>query len=133
MGPTIIAHVDTATAAQRWLDVWRRGWSELDPEPVAALYADRALFVTHPFRDPESPGDYIRRAFAEEDWAEPWFGEPIVDGDRAAVEWFANTREDGLDITLSGISLLRFDDEGRCVEQRDTWVVEEGLRERPQR
>ncbi len=118
--------MDTSAAARRWVDVWRKGWAELEPDPVVALYAEGAFFLAQPFREPEPVAEYVRREFAEEDQPEPWFGEPIVDGDRAAVEWHAHVREDGLDVTLAGVSLLRFDGEGRCVEQRDTWAVETG-------
>jgi SnoaL-like domain len=124
--------VETTAAARRWVETWRRGWANLDPAPVVALYADDAMFHSQALRPSEPPAEYVRREFAEEDRAEPWFGEPIVDGDRAAVEWYAFVREDGLDLTLSGVSLLRFDAEGRCVEQRDTWAVEEGRVERPE-
>ncbi len=122
--------MDTAAAARRWVEVWLHGWTDLDPEPVVALYAADAFFLSHPFRAPEPVADYVRREFAEEDLPRPWFGEPIVEGDRAAVEWHAQVREDGLDVTLAGVSLLRFDAEGRCVEQRDTWAVEQGRVER---
>lgn len=122
----IIGEMNTAAAAERWVAEWDRGWSQLDPEPVVALYADDAHFVAHPFRAPESAAEYVRRQFAEEEWAEPWFGRPVVDGDRAAVEWRAYVREDGLDVTLAGVSLLRFDAAGQCIEQRDTWAVEQG-------
>ena len=49
------------------------------------------------------------------------FGEPVVSGDRAAVEWWASWTEDGQPITLAGATLLRFDDEGKVVDQRDYW------------
>ena len=32
--------------------------------------------------------------------------------------------------TISGVSLLRFDTDGRCIEQRDTWAIVDGLLER---
>jgi hypothetical protein len=123
--------VDTATAARRWAEVWRRSWAELEPEALGSLYASGAVFVSHPFRDAEQPADYVRNTFAEEDWADPWFGEPIVSGDRAAVEWYAKMREDGRDVTIAGVSLLRFDPDGLCVEQRDTWAIVDGLVDRP--
>jgi ketosteroid isomerase-like protein len=126
--------VETTAAARRWAEVWREAWAALDPEPIVALYAGDALFLSQPFREPESAAEYVRRELAEEQWAEPWFGEPLVDGDRAAVEWHAFVREDGLDVTLAGVSLLRFDAAGLCVEQRDTFAVVEGrvpLREPP--
>ena len=53
-----------------------------------------------------------------------------MDGDRAAVEWWAFVRENGRDVTLAGTSLLRFDGDGRCVEQRDAWAVADGRVER---
>jgi len=118
--------VDTETAARRWIDGWLLGWRALDPQPIVALYADDCLFLSHPFRVPEPPRNYVLRAFGEEEWAEPWFGQPLVDGDRAAVEWWAFVRENGKDVTLGGTSLLRFREDGQCVEQRDAWAVQDG-------
>ena len=122
--------MDTEQAARQWVDGWMRGWQALDPGPILELYADDCLFLSHPFRAHESPRAYVERALGEEEWAEPWFGEPLVDGDRAAVEWWAFVREDSRDVTLAGTSLLRFRADGRCVEQRDAWAVSDGRVER---
>jgi hypothetical protein len=124
--------VDTREAARRWAETWQRGWRDLDAAPVVALYAgDCRLFLSHPFRRHEPPRKYVERALADTEWAEPWFGEPLVEGDRAAVEWWAFAREGGRDVTLAGISLLRFDAAGLVVEQRDAWAMAEGRVERP--
>ena len=56
--------VDTREAAQRWAEVWERGWREHDAAAIAALYAEGAFWQQHPFREPE-PG-YLARVFAEE-------------------------------------------------------------------
>jgi hypothetical protein len=113
--------VDTREAAQRWADVWERGWPERDTESIRALYADGAFWQQHPFREPE-PG-YLTRVFDEEESAECEFGTPIVDGDRAVVTWKGQTRlVDGGTEDLVGVSLLRFDNDGLVVEQRDIWV-----------
>jgi len=83
--------------------------------------ADGAYWQQHPFREPE-PG-YLTRVFAEEESARCEFGTPIVDGDRAVVEWSAETKlTDGGSEELIGVSLLRFDQDGLVVEQRDIWV-----------
>jgi hypothetical protein len=59
--------------------------------------------------------------------AECRFGEPLVDGDRAAVEWWgAVTTQSGEVETIPGVSLLRFDEEGLVVEQRDVWAMQLG-------
>src|SRR6476469_4557118 len=124
--------MDTREAARRGAETWRRDWRALDPEAIVALYADDCRpFLSHPFRPHEPPREYVERALAETEWAQPWFGEPLVDGDRAAVEWWAFVREGGVDVTLAGISLLRFDEGGFVAEQRDTWAVTEGRVERP--
>ena len=113
--------METREAAQRWADVWERGWPEHDTEAVGALYAKDAHWQQHPFREPE-PG-YLARVFDEEESASCEFGTPIVDGDRAAVEWSAKTTlTDGGTEDLVGVSLLRFDRDGLVVEQRDIWV-----------
>ena len=124
-GPTVCAHaycwqVDTREAAQRWAEVWERGWREHDAAAIAALYAEGAFWQQHPFREPES--GYLARVFAEEESAECRFGRPIVDGDQAAVPWSAQTMlTDGGTEDLAGVSLLRFRADGLVVEERDFW------------
>ena len=96
--------MDTREAAQRWADVWERGWREHDLDAIAALYADDGLWQQNPFRDPE-PG-YLARVFDEEESADCEFGNPIVDGDRVAVRWSARTKlVDGGSEDLAGVSL----------------------------
>ena len=52
---------------------------EHDCERVAALYAQGAFFLSAPFRDPQEPRAYALQAFADEEAADPAFGEPLVD------------------------------------------------------
>jgi hypothetical protein len=114
--------VTTREAAERWARTWERAWREHDSSSIVALYADAAHFQSHPFRDAQPAAEYVERVFAEEEAAAPVFHDPIVDGDRAAVEWRAQTRlRDGSGEDLVGVSLLRFDAEGLVVEQRDVW------------
>ena len=118
-------------AARAWVEAWELGWRIHDAEPIVARYAEGAVFRSHPFREPEDPRAYVERVLAEEE-AEPevWFGEPIVSGDRAAVEYWAILRVEGKEQTLAGTTLLRFDAEGLVVEHRDYWALEAGRRER---
>jgi hypothetical protein len=115
--------VNTREAARRWSETWARGWRAHEPAEIVALYAEGAYFRSHPFRSAQAPPEYIEPTLAAEEWAECEFGEPIVDGDRAAVEWSAETRlRDGGAEKLAGVSLLRFDADGLVVEQRDFWA-----------
>jgi SnoaL-like domain len=117
--------MNTRQAAERWCATWEHGWRAHESEEIVALYAEGAYFQSHPFRDPQAPRDYIEPTLAEEESAECEFGEPIVDGDRAVVEWSAETKlRNGDTEKLAGVSLLRFDADGLITEQRDFWANE---------
>ena len=112
--------------AGRWARVWERAWRERDADSIAELYADGCVFRTHPFREAEDPGAYVRRELPTESDIDVRFGHPIVDGDRAAVEWWATLVENAREITLAGFSSLRFDEDGLVVEQQDYWAQADG-------
>ena len=115
--------METRAAADRWREVWARGWRAHDAEEILTLYAPEAYFQSHPFRKAQTPRDYVEPTLDAENSTECEFGEPIVDGHRAAVEWSAETKlKDGSAEKLAGVSLLRFDPEGLVVEQRDFWT-----------
>jgi ketosteroid isomerase-like protein len=127
----MIARMDAAAAAKRWVDGWTRGWLAHDTEPIAALYTPDAVFVSHPFREPADPRAYAEWAFADEDEVDCRFGEPRVAGDTATVEYWAWIRFEGRVQTLGGVALIRFGEDGRVVEQRDYWALEDGRRDPP--
>ena len=122
----------TPHAARRWRETWARAWPAKDVDAIVALYADDAVYRSHPCREPEaSPLAYVQRVFAEEEEVECRFGEPMLAGDRAAVEWWATFQEAGAPFTLAGTTVLRFGSSGLVTEHIDYWVQEEGRREPP--
>lgn len=129
--------MDTSAAARRWVQEWTRGWQTHDPDVIAQLYAEDATFRSHPFRDlvrgPKGAWEYARRAFAEEEQgADIRFGEPIVAGHRAAVEYWATfCASGGEDTTLAGVTVLRFDDDGLVTDHLDYWATAPGHRPTP--
>ena len=122
-------------AAARWAATWRDAWQAGDPEPIVALYAPHATFSTQPFREPfrgpDGVRDYVTRVLAEEEDQRVRMSDPIVEGDRASISWWASLRENGTDMTLAGTSVLRFDAAGLVVEQWDAWNVLDARREAP--
>jgi SnoaL-like domain len=127
--------MDPRDAANRWRDTWLRSWPTHDADAIAATYASDHVYRSHPFREPEIGGalGYISRAFADEDLGtECWFADPIVDGSRAVVQYWAVLREPGgSPQTLAGTSVLRFGDDGLITEHIDYWVMQDGHREPP--
>jgi len=126
---------DVREAARHWARTWQRAWEQLDVEAVVALYAPDAVYWTEPFREPYRGLDgaraYVMGAFGSEHTVTAWFGEPVVDDDRAAVPWWATQIENDRPVTLAGTSLLRFNADGLVVEEWDTWNATEPMHARP--
>lgn len=126
---------DTRSAARTWSDTWQRCWEARDPDPIVALYAEGAAFSSHPFREVirgrAGVREYVEGAFGDESDVRASFAIAIVDGERAAVRWWATLREAGEDVTLAGTSLLRFDASDLVAEQWDTWHMLAGRRDPP--
>jgi len=117
---------------ERWIARYEEAWRGGDTDAATALFTEDCLFRSHPFREPEDAREYTRRVFADEEEVEPRFGEPVVEGDRAAVEYWAPMREDGFDLTLAGCIAFRLAADGRCAELRDLWVTAPGRLEPPE-
>lgn len=124
--------MDADEAARRWAEVWTRAWPAHDAEAIVALYAREAKYLSHPFRTPDEGLDgvrsYLTRTLGEEDTIECRYGEPVANGNRAAVEWWASWTEEREEITIAGTTLLRFDLRGLVVDHRDYWNQFDGRR-----
>lgn len=126
---------DARSAAERWAQVWQSAWESRDTDAIVALYHPDIVFSTQPFRIAyrglEGVRQYVAQAFAEEEDPRVRVGTPVVDGDRAAIEWWAALADDGVEITLAGTSVLRFAPDGLVIDQRDTWNQADGRRQPP--
>jgi SnoaL-like domain len=119
--------VDAEAAARAWVDAWDRAWRAKDESALEPVYTEDAVHRSHPDRAPHSPIEYARGAFADEgDDLELSWGEPLVAGNRAAVEWWAALTESGELVTLAGTSWLTFGNDGRVIEQHDYWTITPG-------
>ena len=110
-----------AAAARRWAETWANAWPRRDADAIVALYAGEHVYRALPFRAPTTAERYLAENFAVESEVECRFGEPVVEGDRAAVEWWGTWVEAGTRLTLAGATVLRFDEEGLVVDHRDYW------------
>lgn len=130
-----VGGVDVRDLAKRFARVWQAGWANGDVDGIAALYAEDCVHRSTPFR-PQHEGrqgllDYVRWAFASERAVDVRFGAPLVDGDRAVVEYRAWVVESEGDrpVSLAGCAFVRFGPDGLVKESRDYWLTVEGHRE----
>jgi ketosteroid isomerase-like protein len=125
----------TRASVRRWARGYEAAWRSLDPEAAAALYADQVVYRSHPLHAPEVGRagvlGYSRRAFGSEADPDPAFGEPVVSGSCAAVEYWTSLVEEGREATLAGCCVLTFSHDGLVEESREYWFLEDGRREPP--
>lgn len=121
------------SAVQAWLDRYVEAWLSYDPEQIGSLFGANATYRYHPY----DPGDEIMRGREAivRDWVEPdgnastrdapgtydaHYEPYVVDGDRAVAvgtsSYWTDATRSALDRIYYNVFLLRFDDEGRCVE-----------------
>ena len=118
-----------------WLARYRRAWIERDADAASRLFTEDATYREQPFQAAfagrAAIRDYWARVTASQTSVELRYGQPIVDGRRLAVEWWANLQADGAPITLAGEFLLLFADTGECRDLREFWVLTEDRVEPP--
>jgi ketosteroid isomerase-like protein len=116
-----------------WIGGYARAWETADDELICALFTQDASYRASPFREPflghAEIRSYWRRAAGTQRDTAVRMGEPFVDGDRVAVEWWATMEDGGEQVTLPGCLLLRMAGDGRCADLREYWNVESGRRE----
>jgi hypothetical protein len=110
-----------------WLERYRRAWIERDADAASRLFTEDAIYREQPFEPPfigrAGIRDYWARVTASQTSVELRYGQPIVDGRRLAVEWWANLQTAEGPVTLAGEFLLRFADIGECRELREYWLL----------
>jgi hypothetical protein len=118
-----------------WLERYRRAWIERDAEAASRLFTEDASYREQPFQAAfvgrAAIRDYWARVTASQTGVELRYGQPVVDGNRVAVEWWANLETNDGPITLAGEFLLRFADTGDCRELREYWLLTQGRVEPP--
>jgi hypothetical protein len=119
--------VESHAAVRAWVDAWRGGWPAKDVERIVSRYRRDAPYRSHPFREASTARTYVTQAFAEEDLIRRWFGDPVVDHDRASVEYWAILRTPASKhVTIAGTAMLRFDRDGLVSSHRDYWDQQDG-------
>jgi uncharacterized protein (TIGR02246 family) len=122
---------------ERWIDAYAQAWRDKNAEAVAALFTPDASYQAHPTGAPHQGREAIRtywtRATVTQRQLDLRFGQPIVAGSRAAVEWWAVMRDpdwgpQGADdsVTLPGCLVLRFVPSGLCAALREYWNADFG-------
>lgn len=114
---------------QTWVTDLFTAWQDGDSSQAAALFTPDAVYRHHPFRPPlrgrVAIADYWERAVAGQADLDWHVGSAVVDGDRAAVEWWVSLTEKGTASASTGTLFLTFSD-GLCSGLREVWAEQPG-------
>jgi hypothetical protein len=127
---------------ERWVDAYGQAWRDKDADAVAMLFTPDATYQVNPTGTPHRGRDAIRaywlRATVTQQELDLRFGQPIVAGCRAAVEWWAVMRDASWGpqrhddvVTLPGCLILRFAPGGLCAALREYWNADFGTMSHP--
>jgi ketosteroid isomerase-like protein len=115
-----------------WLERYFAAWRSNDPAEVEALFAEDAVYVYGPFSGSATGRPAIVRSWVEggvQPGLETWFEVLAVEGERGVANWRASfDAEDDLRVTLDGVLVCDFDEQGRCTLHREWFGRHEGPR-----
>ena len=115
---------------QQWVDAYGQAWRDRDADAAAKLFTDDGLYREHPLQEAHRGAEGVRSYWSNvtstQDRVDVRMGRPVESADerRAAVEFWVRMLNRGTEVTLIGILFLRFTDDGRCEELRETWFFE---------
>src|SRR5262245_56876575 len=117
---------------QEWADAYARAWRDRDADAAAMLFTADCSYRDHPLPDGHRGLDGVRSSWANvtstQDRVDVRMGRPVEssNGRRAAIEFWVRMLNGGAEVTLIGILFLRFAEDGRCEDLRETWLFESG-------
>lgn len=118
-----------------WLEAYRSAWEEADAGAAAALFDESGSYRSNIFEEPYRGREGVRRYWAEVTRSQAnvrvRMGEPYVDGNRVAAEFWTTMLVDGAETTLPGCLLLHFNEAGLCRSLHEYWHFESGFHEPP--
>ena len=123
----------TRVWARRWSAAWESNWAAGTLHEVLPLYADDVEFRTFAHREADVGHGAVGAVFdtfqAVATEVECRFGEPLVEGRRAVVEWWACWSEGDEGMSMAGCSSLWFNEAGLVQASSDYWNIVEGTSE----
>jgi len=109
---------------EAWVDRYVQAWTTNDPQEIAALFTEDAVYYTAPHREPWSGREAIVREWlAAKDEPGAWefrYAPLAVAGDLAFVRGWTAYRGES---SYSNLWVIRLAPYGRCSEFTEWWMV----------
>ncbi len=115
-----------------WLGRYFAAWASNDPDDVAGLFTEDAIYWVGPFREPWVGRDQIVREWTSgsQDDVRAAYDVVAVDGDRGVAHWNVSAGGAGGEgrSEWDGVLVIAFAPDGRCREHREWFSTREPAR-----
>jgi ketosteroid isomerase-like protein len=117
--------------AAAFVEGYGRSWESWDVSGFVDLFSDDVVYVAHPLQETvvgrEALRRYLQKEEAEQGKVSVRMGDPVIEGDRVAAEFWVTATSQGEAATITGCLIARLDEsDGRCTSFREYWFDEEG-------
>jgi hypothetical protein len=116
--------------AVAFVEKYGQTWESWDVDAFLDLFSEEVVYVAHPTEETvlgkEALGVYLRKEQGEQGEVRVTMGNPIVDGDRVAAEFWVTAVNQGREATIAGCLLAQLDADGRCGRFFEYWFDVEG-------
>lgn len=110
-----------------WLDGYKEAWETLDPEKAAQLFSEDAIYRDQPYEEPhqgrEGIREYWRNVTSDQKDVTFTYEVLAVTNSTGITHWHSEFSSKSSDaaITLDGIFILDFNDDGLCANLKEWW------------
>jgi ketosteroid isomerase-like protein len=116
--------------AASFVEGYGRTWESWDVPGFVDLFSDEVVYVAHATEETvvgrTALAGYLRKEAAEQGEVTVRMGEPVIEGDRVAVEFWVSARSGTGTATIVGCLIARLAEDGRCAFFREYWFDVEG-------
>jgi hypothetical protein len=123
------SHLDRSDA-EAFVEGYGRAWQGWDIPGFMDLFGEDVVYVAHPLQETvvgkKALATYLQKEAAEQGRVNVRMGNPLIDGNRVAAEFWVKATSGDRTATIPGSLFARLGSDGQCVEFREYWFDEPG-------
>jgi hypothetical protein len=116
--------------AVAFVDAYGRTWESWDVPGFVDLFSDEVVYVAHATKETvvgrPALESYLRKEAAEQGEVSVRVGDPVIDGDRLAAEFWVTATSGTGTATIVGCLIARLAEDGKCDFFREYWFEVDG-------
>jgi ketosteroid isomerase-like protein len=117
-------------SAAAFVDRYGRAWESWDVPGFVDLFSDDVVYVAHATQETvvgrTALANYLRKEEAEQGQVSVRMGNPVIEGDHVAAEFWVTATSGSEAATIAGCFVARLEPDGRCAYFREYWFDVEG-------